>query len=149
VKNLRRPYWNALTVSAAGPAVNLVLASLATVGVGFAAAALGADARKAGLAVLLYQVDDGTARLGGFPVMFTLVRLATINAFLAAFNLLPLPPLDGGQIALQTLPADWAARLAGLRPYGLIIGMALAMLWVVPVLVIPFHLVLLLVINYS
>ncbi|HEV3458457.1 MAG TPA: site-2 protease family protein, partial [Thermoanaerobaculia bacterium] len=61
--------------------------------------------------------------------------------------LLPVPPLDGGQIALQTLPVDWAEKLAGLRPYGLMIGMALAMLWVVPLLVLPFHLILLLVIN--
>src|SRR5215472_8489430 len=33
-RNLRRPYWNALAVAAAGPAVNLLLAALATVGVG-------------------------------------------------------------------------------------------------------------------
>ena len=146
-RNLRRPYWNSLMVSAAGPAVNLLLAGLATIAVGFAAAAIGADARKAALATLVYQIDDGTGRLAGFPLMFTLVRLATINAFLAVFNLLPLPPLDGGQIALQTLPADWAEKLAGLRPYGLMIGMALAMLWVVPLLVLPFHFILLLVIN--
>ncbi|MFI4983292.1 MAG: site-2 protease family protein, partial [Nevskiales bacterium] len=92
-------------------------------------------------------IDDGSGRLAGFPLMFTLVRLATINAFLAAFHLLPLPPLDGGQIALQTLPADWAEKLAALRPYGLMIAMALAMLWVVPLLVLPFHIILLLVIN--
>jgi Zn-dependent protease len=147
VKNLRRPYWNALMVSAAGPAVNLLLAGLATVAVGIAAAVAGGDARKAALATLLGQIDDGSGRLAGFPVMFTLVRLATINAFLAAFHLLPLPPLDGGQIALQMLPADWAEKLAVLRPYGLMIGMALAMLWVVPLLVLPFHIILLLVIN--
>ncbi len=147
VRNLRRPYWNSLAISAAGPAVNLLLAGLATVAVGIAAAVLGGDARKAAMATLVYQIDEGTGRLAGFPLMFTLVRLATINAFLAVFNLLPVPPLDGGQIALQTLPADWAEKLAGLRPYGLMIGMAMAMLWVVPLLVLPFHFILLLVIN--
>jgi Zn-dependent protease len=146
-RNLRRPYWNSLLISGAGPAVNLLLAGLATVAVGIAATILGGDARKAAMATLVYQIDDGTGRLAGFPLMFTLVRLATINAFLAVFNLLPVPPLDGGQIALQTLPVDWAEKLAGLRPYGLMIGMALAMLWVVPLLVLPFHLILLLVIN--
>ena len=70
-------------------------------------------------------------RSAAFPVLFTLVRLASINALLAAFNLIPLPPLDGGQIALHLLPPDWAARLAALRPYGFMIGIGLALL-VVP-----------------
>ena len=138
VKNLRRPYWNMLMVSAAGPAVNMVLAVAALIAVGIATATLGDPARKAAFAVLFNQIDGGTERWGGFPLIFTLVRLATLNAFLAVFNLLPVPPLDGGQIALQLLPIDWAAKLARVRPYGLIIGIALAMLGVVPLLILPF-----------
>jgi Zn-dependent protease len=146
--NLRRPYWHMLLVSCAGPAVNLLLAALATVAVGLAAPALGGEARKAALVTLFNQIDAGSARLAGFPVMFTLVRLATLNAFLAVFNLLPVPPLDGGQIALQVLPADWAAKLAAVRPYGLIIGIVLAMFGVVPLLLLPFYGILSVVINF-
>jgi Zn-dependent protease len=146
-RNLRRPYWHMLLVSSAGPAVNLLLAALATVAVGFAVKALGAEGRKAALLTLVNQIDAGSSRLAGFPVMFTLVRLATLNAFLAVFNLLPVPPLDGGQIALQLLPADWAAKLAALRPYGLIICIVLAMVGVVTLLLLPFYGILSLVIN--
>jgi Zn-dependent protease len=147
--NLRRPYWHMLLVSCAGPAVNLLLAALATVAIGLAVPALGGEARKAALVTLLFnQIDAGSARLAGFPVMFTLVRLATLNALLAVFNLLPVPPLDGGQIALQVLPADWAAKLAAVRPYGLIIGIVLAVLVVVPVLLLPFYGILSVVINF-
>ena len=80
--------------------------------------------------------------------MFTLVRLATINAFLAAFNLIPLPPLDGGQLALRLLPPDWAARLAATGRYGFMIAVAIAVM-VLPWLFIPFYGILGLVIQFS
>jgi Zn-dependent protease len=147
-KNLRRPYWQMLMVSCAGPAVNLLLALLAVVAVLAAGAALGAGARDAALASVplprLKEPDFG--RLAAFPLMFTLVRLATVNIFLALFNLLPVPPLDGGQIALQVLPADWAASLASVRPYGRIIGVALALV-AVTLVVLPIYGILYLLIS--
>src|ERR1700687_4721296 len=45
-KNLRRPYWNSMMVSAAGPAVNLLLAGAGTIAVGFGAGGVGAAARN-------------------------------------------------------------------------------------------------------
>jgi Zn-dependent protease len=54
----------------------------------------------------------------------------TINAILMVLNLLPLPPLDGGRIAISLLPHRQAYQLAKIEPYGIYILIFLA---VVPV----------------
>jgi Zn-dependent protease len=145
-QNFRDPYRAGLLVAAAGPFANGVLAAVATVALGIAVHALGPDARRAAYWTLVQQTDQAID-LPGFPLVFTLVRMATINAFLVVFNLIPLPPLDGGQIVLHLLPADWAARLAAVRPYGFIIGIALAVFGVVTLLLLPFYGVLSVVIQ--
>jgi len=144
--NLRRPGWDGILVAAAGPAANLVVSVAATVALIVGVHVLGAEARQAAFGSLTDL--SGVEKLGSFPAMFTLVRMVSINAFVAAFQLVPLPPLDGGQIALRLLPPDWAARLAAIRPYGFIIGvpagLALALL-----LLLPFYGLLAVVINLS
>ena len=54
----------------------------------------------------------------------------TINAILMVLNLLPLPPLDGGRIAISLLPHRQAFQLAKVEPYGMFILILLA---VVPI----------------
>ena len=145
-EKLRRPGWDGLLVLAAGSFANLVVAGLATVALAVAGGSLGEPARQAAFTALIYK--PGAEHSSSFPVMFTLVRLVTVNAFLAAFNLIPLPPLDGGQIALRLLPPDWAERLAAVRPYGFIIGVLMAVI-LLPLLFIPFYGILSLVIQFS
>ncbi len=146
-KNLRRPRRDGALVDLAGPAANLLLATLATIGLAVALQVLGEEARQASLLTLLQRAPEARA-MAGFPIVFTLVRMATINAFLAVFNLIPLPPLDAGQLALRFLPYEWAVRLAAFRPYGFMIGTALAVFGVVPLLLLPFYSVLMVVIRF-
>jgi Zn-dependent protease len=146
-ENLRRPGRDDVLVLAAGSAVNALLALLAMIGIVFAVEGMGEEARQAGILALVYDADKASAA-AGFPLMFTLVRLALINAVLALFNLIPLPPLDGGQIALHLFPPDWADRLAGVRPYGFMIGVGLALLGM-PLLLVPVSSILALVINLA
>lgn len=68
-----------------------------------------------------------------------------INLILFAFNLFPLPPLDGGRILTSALPNRYAFRFARLEPYGFFIMIGLMMLnllnyWMVPVITVTYAL---------
>jgi len=57
-----------------------------------------------------------------------LVNSLQLNAVLCVFNLLPLPPLDGGRVAVGLLPRPLARALANIEPYGMMILMGLILL---------------------
>ena len=64
-----------------------------------------------------------------------------VNLVLFAFNLFPLPPLDGGRIMTSLLPNRYAYKYARIEPYGFFIVLALAMLnllkfWMIPVVAV-------------
>jgi Zn-dependent protease len=91
-RNLRDPRRHALWVSLVGPAVNIVLAVVA----GIAFHLLFRAARQGDTIYL----DGGLAS----EVVFT---FGFVNVILAAFNLLPVPPLDGSAVVERLLPATW------------------------------------------
>ena len=103
--NLNHPKKDMLWVAAAGPGANIVMA------------VFWALVMKLAHILPLSSYTEPLALMGQAGI--------TINAILAALNLLPLPPLDGGRIAVSLLPSRWAYGLARVEPYGLFILIAL------------------------
>jgi len=136
-KNLRQPYRDGLLIAAAGPFCSFVLVLLGAGALLAAVRLTGPAGQQAAQWALTQEWQHAGAP--HFPLMFTLIGLVTVNIFLTAFHLIPLPALDGGKIALHLLPPDWAAKLAAIRPAGFMIGLALALL-VVGMLVVPISL---------
>jgi len=106
-ENLRHPKRDMAIVAAAGPAANLVMAF------GWALIA------KVG--VLLTGTFDWAAQ----PMILMGKIGVEINAIFMILNLIPLPPLDGGRVAVGLLPGPWAWRLARIEPFGFFILLAL------------------------
>lgn len=100
-----RPNWRQkfMVIAAAGPASNLVLALMAAI---LLRVALPADAGAEGAAV---------------SVSSALETAIIVNVLLAVFNMIPVPPLDGGNVLSGLLTGPMADTFDRLRPYGFLI----------------------------
>jgi Zn-dependent protease len=126
--NLRKPKRDMAWVALAGPGANLVMAFLWMV---FA------------IVLRAAQVDEAF-----------FMRMAEagvwINLLILAFNLFPIPPLDGGRVLTGVLPHRLAYKFAQIEPYGFFIVLGLVFLklmhyWIIPVVAIAETVVLLMV----
>ena len=109
LRYLRHPRRDYMLVAAAGPASNLILAVFS--------------------AILLAIVPISPQTLGesnvSVPIATLLTRLVNLNVLLAVFNMLPIPPLDGGNVLSGLLPPALAEAFNKVRPYGFVLLYAL------------------------
>jgi Zn-dependent protease len=115
-QNLRHPKRDMLWVAAAGPGANMVMAVFWSG---------------------MIQLGHALGGMLGLPLMLMGAAGVFINGILAALNLLPIPPLDGGRIAVSLLPPGPSAMLARVEPFGFFILIALMLTGMLSTLMWP------------
>lgn len=108
---LRHPRRDMIWVALAGPGINLILAILCA---------------------LAYHAVDAVPPFAAEWLARNLEHAIIINIVLATFNMLPIPPLDGGRVVTGLLHYPWSWRFARIERYGLLILVAL--LFLVPLI---------------
>jgi Zn-dependent protease len=112
-ENLRNPKRDMIWVAAAGPITNIILATVSA----FLLRGLVAFGNPATSGSPLAMLVE--------PVVLMLAFSVYINLLLAIFNMIPVPPLDGGRVLVGLLPYKQAAALSRIEPYGMMIIIAL------------------------
>ena len=121
---LRNPKRDMAWVALAGPFANFIMAVLWLI---------------LGVLLVFFQVGEE------FPHKMAQAGIV-VNLLIMAFNLLPIPPLDGGRVVTAMLPHRAAYAFARIEPYGFFIVLALVMLkvvgyWLTPVMALGGYLV--------
>ena len=120
-RNMRQPRRDMALVAAAGPGMNFLIAVCSA---GLLALLLSMDSSLLAADAHHPAPDEGTqssATMILFPLAVMAFYSVLINVFLGVFNLMPIPPLDGGRIMVSLLPPRPALALARLEPYGMMI----------------------------
>ena len=121
VRQLRRQRTDFVLVAAAGPASNLVLALIAS-------------SSLAMMSVTPVTLGEPNASA---PIAALLSRAITVNVLLAVFNMIPIPPLDGGNVLGGLLPRGLARQFDLVRPYGFMLLYVLMFTGKLEYLIVP------------
>ncbi|MEW6684664.1 MAG: site-2 protease family protein [Candidatus Edwardsbacteria bacterium] len=108
--NLRHPRRDMVWISLAGPLANLSFAILC------------------GLLLRLFLILDITPEGWLKPIFIIILYAFFINVALAAFNIIPIPPLDGSKILTGLIPHQWALKYRQLERYGPLLLIAIIFL---------------------
>lgn len=120
VRNLRRPRQDMMWIALAGPASNLFLATVFV-----------------GIYHWMPVPYRGDAFWGHTPLFLIIQRCVVINLALMVFNLIPIPPLDGGRILNGLLPPRSALTYSRIEPYGFLILLGLIFFRVLDYTIFP------------
>lgn len=113
---LKNPKKDMFWVAAAGPAANLVMAIFW---------------------IMVFKLSSAVPDFMITPLGLMAQAGITINIILMVLNLLPLPPLDGGRIAVSLLPNNLARQFAKIEPYGFFILIALLFTGLLGAILLP------------
>ena len=111
MRYLRHPRRDYVLIAAAGPASNLMLALAASL---------------VGLVIPVSPQTLGEPNVTA-PLAAILGQLVRLNVLLAVFNMIPIPPLDGGNVLAGLLPESMASVFNRIRPYGFLLLYALVL----------------------
>jgi Zn-dependent protease len=145
--NFRNPRRDNLLISASGPAANLLAASFSLVLV------IALKLLKPDTVSFLhsYLLGRGGASSGFHPLnglILILFYAVLINTYLAVFNLIPIPPLDGSGILLGLLSPEAAQKYERIRPFSFILIIGLIYLGVLDLIVRPIQIFIYTIIFY-
>jgi len=99
--NFKSPRKGVIIVSLAGPASNIALATLAAI---------------------VFRLTAPILAGGiGSPFIFILETIILLNLYLAFFNLIPVPPLDGSGVLSALLPLEWARKYESMGRFGMLL----------------------------
>lgn len=117
MRNLQHPRRDFAIVAAAGPISNLILA---------------------GVGAILFTMWSADASTPTSELLATgLLRFVLLNVLLAVFNMIPIPPLDGGNVLAGILPESVAVALDKLRPWGFLLLYVLMLSGILAEIIFP------------
>jgi Zn-dependent protease len=117
MRNLQHPRRDFAIVAAAGPISNLLLA--------------------AGGALIFTVWDANAASATNELIATGLIRFVLLNVLLAVFNMIPIPPLDGGNVLMGVLPEPMAVMIDKLRPWGFLLLYGLMLSGLLAAIIFP------------